>query len=83
MAYSTILERMEECKKNACLDFVDKGLLTALTLLLLLLFPFSEHRASTSSISAHIVVVSGVIMQCFIIPQPGSVIRINYYCRSE
>ena len=66
--------------KNVSLDFVYKDMLITLTLLLLvLLFPFAEHRAGTSSISAHIVVVSGVIMHCFVIIQPGNVVPINLF----
>ena len=57
--------------KNAPIDFVEKGMLTTLT--------FVEHRKTTSSISAHIVVVSGVIMQCFVIIQPGNVVPINLF----
>ena len=65
--------------KNVSLDFVDKEMLITLTLLLVLLFPFAEHRTSTSSISAHILVVSGVIMHCFVIIQPGNVVPINLF----
>ena len=57
--------------KNAPIDFVEKGMLTTLT--------FAEHRTSTSSISAHFVVVSGVIKQCFVIFQPGNVVPINLF----
>ena len=65
---------------NLSLDFVYKEMLITLTLLLLvLLFPFAKHRAGTSSISAHIVVVSGVISHCFDIIQPGNVVPINLF----
>ena len=65
--------------KNAPIDFVEKGVLTTLTLLLVLLCPLAEHRTSTSSISAQIGVVSGVIMQCFVIIQPGNVVPISLF----
>ena len=66
---------------NASLDFVYKEMLITLSLLLLLvlLFPFAKHRAGTSSISAHILVVSGVIMHCFDIIQRGNVVPINLF----
>ena len=65
--------------KNVSLNFVYKEMLITLTLLLVLLFPFAEHRVGTSSISAHILVVSGVIMRCFVIIQPGNVVPINLF----
>ena len=49
------------------------GILTTLTSLA------PEHGAGTSSISAHIVVVSGVIRQCFVIIQPGNFVPINLF----
>ena len=65
--------------KNISLNFVYKDMLITLTLLLVLLFPFAEHRVGTSSISAHIVVISGVIMHCFVIIQPANVVPINLF----